>query len=484
VSSIPGHVRAAGGPPPTQAQRHGLCAVFEGEFYNSRELNDQLARLGFGARTGSDTEIVLNAYAAWGEDCVHRFNGMFAFVIHDQRQRRLFGARDHFGHKPLYYVCERNAFTFAGEPGPLLQHSSVRPELEPEALARYLVFGCVPAPMTLYRGVRKLPRAHRFRFDLDTGRFAVEPYWELPATGSAEFEHDEANRNGRLRAALDVAVDRRLDTDGPCGVLLGGSAEETAMAESAARRVGVDHVRTFSLERSDGDADLHEALLDMEAHLDEPLADRAILGTWMLARRAAGTVTVALWGAQGAGPGRCRRRPDQLIALLTPAVLRQINPEAVFSQLRWFDRSMVEHDPAVRTAHLLVRTSLADGLLAAVNRASVACSIRIRCPFLDVDFVELVAPRLGRAPQRAAGPLAAWLRHELRDPLLAALDDRIIREQGLFRPEAVRRLLDQHLSGRRDHHGPLFALFMFQRWHRRMERAEVTPVTPVTAIAA
>ncbi len=517
MSGIPGYSRAAGGPHPTQDRRRGLCGVFDGELYNHRRLNDELAGLGFGARTRSEAETVLNAYAAWGEDCVHRLNGMFAFVIHDQRQRRLFGARDHFGHKPLYYVCDRNGFAFAGDPEALLQHSSAHREPDPEALARYLVFGCVPAPMTIYRGMRKLPRAHRFRFDLDTGRFAVEPYWELPApvlTG-----RNEAHWTGRVSAALDAAVDRRLDTDEPFGVLLAGGADGTRVADSAARRVGGATVLTFSLghsviakppgtvhhEHAVESADLLEALAEMEAHLDEPLADAAILPTWMLARFAARTVTVALWGAggaelgAGAGPVRApffhrRRRlrrwigaltPDQLTGLLTPEVLRRINPDALFSQLRWLDRSMVQRDPAVRDAHLLVRTSLADGLLAAMNRASTACSLRIRSPLLDVEFVELVAPRFRQATQGSAAPMGAWLRNELRDPLLAALDDRIIREQGLFRPEAVRRLLDDHLSGRRDHRRPLFALFMFQRWHRRwMERAEVTPVSPVTAIAA
>jgi len=111
---------------------------------------------------------VLNAYAAWGDECVKRFNGMFAFVIHDERRRRLFGARDRMGKKPLCYLCERGMFAFASEPGALLQHPMARRELDPEAMARYFVFEHVPAPMTIYKGMRKLPSAHRFEFDLDT----------------------------------------------------------------------------------------------------------------------------------------------------------------------------------------------------------------------------------------------------------------------------------------------------------------------------
>ena len=589
-----------GGIQPMRDEQRGLAVVFNGEIYNYRALNDELAGLGFAARTRSDTETVLNAYAAWGDECVQRFNGMFAFVVHDERRRRLFGARDRMGTKPLCYLCEHGMFAFASEPGALLQHPAARRELDPEALARYLVFEHVPAPMTIYKGMRKLPRAHRFAFDLDTGRFSVEPYWELPVPTPADHEHDELHWTGRIRGVLAAAVTRRLESDVPLGAFLSGGIDSAAVTALIARRLGARSVQTFSLGFSDprfdesGAArrlaraigtdhheqivtprDVVDALPEVDAILDEPFADASIIPTWMLCRFARRAVTVALSGDGGdelfAGyqtfralpaarlynrlvPAALHRlvvmpmadrlpanngyfswdfkvrqflrgmkvppherlwrwlgamAPEELSGLLMPDVLREIEPRALFAQLRWLDGSMVDRDPVVLDTHMFTRTYLAEGVLAKVDRASMACSLEVRSPLLDVELVELAASIPGRFKvKRGAGlkhvfrqavrdlvpaevlqrpkrgfalPIGAWFRGELREMLLDTLDDRTIREQGLFRPEAVRRLLDEHLSGRRDHRKPLFALFMFERWRQQwLERVE----TPATRIAA
>ncbi len=586
----------AGGAQPMRDEQRGLAVVFNGEIYNYRALNDELAGLGFATRTRSDTETVLNAYAAWGDECVQRFNGMFAFVVHDQRRRRLFGARDRMGTKPLCYLCERGMFAFASEPGALLHHPLARRELDPEAMARYLVFEHVPAPMTIYKGMHKLPRAHRFQFDLDTGRFSVEPYWELPVP--TDHGHDMLHWTGRIRAALAAAVTRRLESDVPLGTFLSGGIADAAVTALIARRLGARSVQTFSLgfnnlhdepdaarrlaraigtnhhERIVTSRDVVDALPEVDLFLDEPFADSSIIPTWLLSRFARRDVTVALSGDGGdelfAGhqtfralpaarlynslvPRALHRlvvmpmadrlpthngysswdfnvqrflrgmkvpphqrlwrwlgamAPEELSGLLMPDVLREIEPRALFAQLRWLDGSMVDRDPVVRDTHLFTRTYLAEGVLAKVDRASMACSLEVRSPLLDVELVELAASIPGRfkvrrgrlmhvfrqavrdlvpaevleRPKRGFDlPIGVWFRGELREMLLDTLADRTIREQGLFRPEAVRRLLDDHLAGRRDHSKPLFALFMFERWRRHwLERVE----TPATRIAA
>ncbi len=588
-----------GGAQPMRDDRSGLSVVFNGEIYNYRRLNTELSSLGFAARTRSDTETVLNAYAAWGDQCVDHFNGMFAFVIHDRRRRCLFGARDRMGKKPLYYVCDRDRFIFASEPRALLEHPAVRREMDPEGLARYLVFEHVPAPMTIYQGMRKLPHAHRFRFDLDTGRFAVERYWDLPIPSPADHERDEAYWVDRLRVTLDDAVGRRLEADVPLGVFLSGGIDSAAVTAAVARRVGADSVNTFSLGFNDprfdesararrlavalgtnhhehvvGPREVLEALPAVDTLLDEPFADASIIPTWLLARFARRDITVALSGdggdelfagyqtfrALGAArlynavvPAAFHRRvvtpladrlpagngyfspdfvarrflrgvkvpphqrlwrwlgalaPDELAGLVTPELLEQINPGAIFSQLLWLDGAMLDRDPVVRDAHLFTRTYLADGVLTKVDRAAMACSLEVRSPLLDVELVELAASIPGRfkvtrgrlkhvfreavrgsvpdevldrPKQGFALPIGAWFRGPLRELLLDTLDERVIREQGLFRPDAVRRLLDEHLAGHRDHRKPLFALFMFQRWrHRWIEHAE----TPASRVAA
>lgn len=599
-----GHRRLAvldpvGGVQPMRDEQRGLAIVFNGEVYNYRALNDELAGLGFTARTRSDTETVLNAYAAWGDECVERFNGMFAFVIHDERRRRLFGARDRMGQKPLCYLCRRDMFAFASEPGALLEHPSAQREMDPEALARYLVFEHVPAPMSIYKGIRKLPQAHRFEFDLDTGRFSLEPYWQLPVPSPADHEHDELHWTGRIRGALARAVNRRLEADVPLGAFLSGGIDSAAVTTLISRRLGARRVQTFSLGFSDHrfdestDArhmaeilgtdhhehivepgDVVDALPAVDAILDEPFADGSIIPTWLLARFARQDVTVALSGDGGdelfAGYQTFRAlpaaryynaavpkplhklvvmplanrlparngyfswdfkvrqflrgmkvpphqrlwrwlgamAPEELSGLLTPDIMKEIEPRALFAQLMWLDGSMVDRDPVVRDTHLFTRTYLADGILTKVDRASMACSLEVRSPMLDVELVELSASIPGRfkvsdgrlkhvfrqavrdlvppevLDRRKRGfalPIGAWFRGELRDMLLDTLDDRTIREQGIFRPEAVRRLLDEHLAGRRDHRKPLFALFMFQRWRRHwIERVEA----PSTRIAA
>ena len=128
-----------GGPQPMHDSVHGLTVVYNGELYNYLELNSELEGLGFSPKTRSDTETLLLAYAAWGEGCLERLNGMYAFVIHDERRRRLFGARDRLGKKPLSFVHSGSFFAFASEPKALLQHPRVVRASNPEAMARYLL---------------------------------------------------------------------------------------------------------------------------------------------------------------------------------------------------------------------------------------------------------------------------------------------------------------------------------------------------------
>jgi asparagine synthase (glutamine-hydrolysing) len=454
--------------------------------------------------------------------------------------------------------------------------------------------------MTIYKGMRKLPSAHRFEFDLDTGRFSVEPYWELPVPLPADDGHDELHWTGRIRGTLAAAVNRRLESDVPLGAFLSGGIDSAAVTALIARRLGGRAVQTFSLGFSDprfdestqarqlakaigtdhherivSAGDVVDALPEVDAILDEPFADGSIIPTWMLCRFARREVTVALSGDGGdelfAGyqtfralpaarlynalvPKPLHRlvvmpladrlpasngyfswdfkvrqflrgmkvpphqrlwrwlgamAPEELSGLLMPEVLDQIEPRALFAQLRWMDGSMSDRDPIGRDTHMFTRTYLAEGVLAKVDRASMACSLEVRSPLLDVDLVELAATIPGRfkvkrgmplkhvfrqavrdlvpaevlqRPKRGfALPIGAWFRGELRDMLLDTLSEKTIREQGLFRPEAVRRLLDEHLEGRRDHRKPLFALFMFERWRQHwLEGVETAP----TRIAA
>src|SRR3989442_9643228 len=152
--------------------------VFNGEIYNFRQLRAMLEAGGRRFRTRSDTEVILHAYAAYGEACVERLSGMFAFAIWDGAERRLFLARDRLGKKPLYYWHRGRLFLFASEPKALLCHPAVSPGLDWPAFPHYLAFGYTPAPRSIFDTIHKLPPAHTAT--LVDGRLTLSRYWQLP----------------------------------------------------------------------------------------------------------------------------------------------------------------------------------------------------------------------------------------------------------------------------------------------------------------
>jgi asparagine synthase (glutamine-hydrolysing) len=317
----------SGGAQPMSSTHDGgqLTVTFNGEIYNYLELNAELAALGFHATTRSDTETLLNAYAAWGEKCVDKFNGMFAFVIHDRRKGRLFGARDRLGKKPFYYVRTDSFFAFASEPKALLQHPAIRREIDPDAAARYFVYEFVPGRRAIFKDMRKLGAGERFTFSLDTGALSLETFWDIrfdrmQSNGSA----NESGWVEKIQTGLEAAVRRRLVSDVPLGVFLSGGIDSSAVAAVAVKLLKPQKVNTFAIGFSDKRFDEssharrmatflgtehHEEQLGPQAaldilprvvdYLDEPFADASILPCYLLSRFARQHVTVALGGDGG-----------------------------------------------------------------------------------------------------------------------------------------------------------------------------------------
>ncbi|MGH2359646.1 MAG: asparagine synthetase B family protein, partial [bacterium] len=157
--------------------------VFNGEIYNFRQLRAELEARGREFRTKSDTEVILQAYAEFGEACVERLRGMFALAIWDRARRALFLARDRLGKKPLYDWQAGGLFLFASEPKALLRHPAVPRALDWDAFHHYLAFGYTPAARSIFAGIRKLPPAHTAM--LCDGRLTLRPYWQLPPGGPA-----------------------------------------------------------------------------------------------------------------------------------------------------------------------------------------------------------------------------------------------------------------------------------------------------------
>ncbi len=224
----------------------GLTLVFNGAIYNYRELREELRELGYRFFTDGDSEVILKAYHAWGEGCVERLHGMFAFAIWHAHRKTLFLARDRLGIKPLYYSLDGRRLLFASNTQALLATREVDTTLDTEALHfQFTLHGVVPAPRTVLRGIRKLPPAHCVTLNL-RGHWAERRYWSLPQVGwDRDTPADEWPE--RIEAALREAVRRRLEVaDVPVGVLLSGGVDSSLLVALLAQE-GVSDLHTYSI---------------------------------------------------------------------------------------------------------------------------------------------------------------------------------------------------------------------------------------------
>ncbi|WP_165078425.1 MULTISPECIES: asparagine synthase (glutamine-hydrolyzing) [unclassified Desulfovibrio] len=333
----------AGGSQPMRSADGRFCVVHNGEIYNFRELRRELEAGGARFRTDSDTEVVLEAYAAWGEECLSRLEGMFAFAVWDGPRRRLFCARDRFGKKPFFSTLQNGVFCFASELSalsllarPLPANASApsgvpegaapsdflpfRFHLDPAALMRYLAYEYVPTPGTMYSEVKSLEPAHYCM--VETGKDA-EPapvrYWDLPMPAGRQ-PADEAELCLELERLMAQAVRRRLVSDVPLGVFLSGGIDSSIVAGLMARESSTP-VMSFSIGFTEASYDEsryariaatafgtehHERILSAEecadelpgivSRMDVPMADASCAPTWLLSGVARERVTVALGG--------------------------------------------------------------------------------------------------------------------------------------------------------------------------------------------
>jgi asparagine synthase (glutamine-hydrolysing) len=302
----------------------GHAVTFNGEIYNYRELKAALP--GYPFRSKSDTEVLLALYEKYGEACLDRLQGIFAFALWDEQKRCLFLARDRAGKKPLYYHFGNGRFSFASEIKALLQLPWIRAELDEEALYHFLTFNQLPPPLTLFTGIRKLPESGWCRIDAG-GALATGSYWEV-AYGDWR-KAGEAETAGRLLAELERAVALRMVSDVPVGAFLSGGVDSSAVVALMSRQSGAP-VKTYSIgfENAPGYDELQHAkkiarrfgtehfeqtvtprdLVDFLPKVvdvfDEPLADTTAIPIYFLARLARENGTVVVLTGDG---------PDELL---------------------------------------------------------------------------------------------------------------------------------------------------------------------------
>ncbi len=295
-----------------------ITIVFNGEIYNYREIRKDLEGLGHQFRTNSDTESIVHGYEEWGDGVCERLNGMFGFALWDQRQAKLFLARDRLGIKPLYYYQDNEKFIFGSEIKAILKFPGLQKTIDPMALNNFLSFEYIPSPRSIFKEIRKLESGHWMTWK--RGRINSQSYWKLEP-GENLWEEKDARE--RLVELLKDSVRLRLVSDVPLGAFLSGgidssilvsqmaalmntpvktfsigfeesSYNELRYARSVAKKYHTDH-HEFTLKEADA-LDLTDNLV---TYLDEPFGDFSIFPTYLVSRMARDHVTVCLSGDGG-----------------------------------------------------------------------------------------------------------------------------------------------------------------------------------------
>lgn len=485
---------ARGGQPMVDSEL-GLSVVFNGCIYNYKELRRELEGHGYRFFSASDTEVVLKAFHRWGPDCVQRLSGMFAFAVADRDRGEVTLARDRFGIKPLYLAEVPGALRFASSVKALLAAGSVDTEIDPVALHHYLSFhSVVPAPRTIYRGVRKLPPATVCTIDGE-GRRRQHRYWDPP------FERDperagwsELDWQDALLDRLRVAVQRRMVADVPVGVLLSGGLDSSLVVALLAE-LGQPGLATFSIgfDSRGGESgneyhysdivaaafgtDHHRIHIDTSrlapavpetiAAMNEPMVSHDCVAFYLLSQEVSRSIKVVQTG-QGADeilagyewypPLADAPRPDSaaryaevftdrphsaIEALLTPRYHLDADESFAFVASH---HAAPGADTSVDAAlRLDANVMLVDDPVKRVDSMTMAWGLEARVPFLDHEFVELAATCPPELKLGSGGK--SVMKEASRRLLPAAVIDR---EKGYFPVPAIRHLEGEMLDLVRD----------------------------------
>jgi len=320
---------SADGHMPMSNEDGTVWITYNGEIYNFGDLRHELENKGHRFASNTDTEVIVHLYEEMGDDCVTRLNGMFAFAICDLRGSapRLLLARDHFGIKPLYYTLNSGRLAFASEAKALLEVGGVEAQIDLQALNQYLTFLWVPDPKTLFEGILKLPAGHRAVFF--EGTLEVSEYWDLSfPPESHEFRLSEETLVHEVRERFRHSVEQQMISDVPLGAFLSAGLDSSSIV-AAMCRTAKKPLRTYTvtfpekyrrgentlddpavaarLARHLGcenqqivvEPDVASLLPKLCWHMDEPMADPAILTAYLVCREASRDVTVLLSGVGG-----------------------------------------------------------------------------------------------------------------------------------------------------------------------------------------
>ena len=467
----------------------GLAIVFNGCIYNYPELRRDLEQRGHRFFShNSDTEVILKAYAEWGEKCVEKFNGMFAFAISERDTGRLFIARDRLGIKPLYYCETASGLRFASTLPALLAAGGVDTSIDPVGLHHYMSWhAVVPAPFTILNGVRKLPPASTLMIEAD-GRRVESVYWRPtfnPDPEERKYSFEDWKR--KLLDELGKAINRRMIADVPVGCLLSGGLD-SSLVVGMLSEAGQKDLKTFSIgfESVGGEegnefkysdviaehygtdhhkiqVDSGRALLNLEKcvkAMSEPMVSHDCIGFYLLSEEVSKHVKVVQSG-QGA---------DEVFAGYHwyPPMMSSASPVEDYAKV-FFDRDHAEYATAVNaglvdedysrafvTQHfsqpgaeaaidkalrLDTTIMLVDDPVKRVDNMTMAFGLEARVPFLDHELVDFA----GRIPAefKVKGDGKHILKEAAREVIPAAVIDR---PKGYFPVPALKYLRGDYLE--------------------------------------
>lgn len=544
---------------PMQSADGRYVVCFNGEIFNFQELRSALQSEGVSFKSRSDTEVLVEGFARWGEDVLQRMVGQFAFAIWDDKERRLFLARDRFGEKPLYFCRTPRFFAFASEIQALRSLPGVDLAVEPAAVQLYLEQLYVPAPHSIHAGIKKLPPAHAMWVDVDSDDqktywdplyFATQPVRAV-SEGQALEELDELLRR---------SVQQQMISDVPLGAFLSGGVDSTTVvammtqlstipvqtftigfdvdkyseadhAAAVARHLGTEHTCEYlTLSQA------MELVPGVPATYGEPFADASALPTQLVSQVARKSVTVSLSGDGGdeifggyvrydqyeklaetsrwlgplpgiaapmlrGMPGRVGRLANHVMGGIERDPYRPINScfnALEVRELTGLPNTQYEiYDQAwSRTAGLSPRrramttdlvTYMPEAILVKVDRAAMSTSLEVRAPFLDHRLVEWsfglplelikkkkilkehvyksVPRNIMERPKMGFGiPVAEWFKDGLRGLMEDALAPAAMERVGVTNAAAVRRYIDDHLSGKSDNGNRIWSLVVLSLW--------------------
>lgn len=577
------------GKQPMQFQHLWIC--FNGEVYNYAEIKKELVELGHSFTGNSDTEVIIHSYAQWGEKCIDRFIGMFAFVIYDTQNNTVYCVRDRAGVKPFFYYFKDGLFLFSSELKSFHKHPRFKKELNKNSIAAFMQYGNVPTPNCIFSDCFKLKPGHSITFSLAENNIAdrVLPenqtqYWNVyDAYNKPKFTIDFETAKIVTEALLSSACNYRMVADVPVGVFLSGGYDSTAVtallqkdrteklktftisvpdiglneaeyARQTADFLGTDHTEIECTQK-----DALDLISDLPYYYDEPFADSSAIPTTLVSIMARKQVTVALSADAGdevfAGynrydylmrygkklqsiPGFARKAMAELMNFVPAnripvlknkynfpnryeklkSLLRDPSAEQMMLSLsqQYTEKQLTEllefHPEKLITAYtskelgnesfsplsymmaIDYQTYLVDDILQKVDRATMTASLEGREPFLDHRVIEYAAQlpddykyhngikkhivreivhnyipkeKMDRPKMGFAIPLAAWMNNELKDMVNSYINEKSIKEQGLFNWEAVSRLKTAFFSGKSEYDFKLWYLLMFQMWYER-----------------